>query len=80
MLSYLWELQNFTSSLFEIQVKQITLEMFFKKENIREQTLWLYSWEQEHVCLKAYVLCVILAFYSVKNMMFSPFVFHEGCN
>jgi hypothetical protein len=28
----LWELENFTSNLFERQVKQITLEMFSKKE------------------------------------------------
>jgi hypothetical protein len=31
-LSCLWELEHFTSNLFEVQVKEVSLEIFFPKE------------------------------------------------
>jgi hypothetical protein len=68
----LWELENFTSAVFERQVKQLMLDTFFKKKLHFRADYFDLTWQQEHVVGSVCIFYVLIHLCIVKIIMFIP--------
>jgi hypothetical protein len=69
----LWELGNFTATMFVKQVKQLLLDMFFKKITFQSRLFWLNLTTgtcSEH--MEAFVFFCFNPFIYCENIMFIP--------